>query len=60
MTSPSEIAGLSTLTHNILDENEPDSPELGGGTERDEVAIAIARIEVQTASQLPEYHHLVK
>ena len=59
-TSPSKIAGLGTLTHNILDENEPDSPELSGGTERGEVAVAIARIEVQTASQLPEYRHLVK
>jgi len=59
-TSPSKIAGLGTLTHNILNENEPDSPELSGGTERGEVAVAIARIEVQTASQLPEYRHLVK
>ena len=58
--SPSEIVGLSTLTHNILNENEPDSPELGNRTGRDEVAVAIARIEVQTASKLPQYCHLVK
>ena len=59
-TSPSKIAGLGILTHNIFDENELDSPELSGGTERGEVAVAIARIEVQTASQLLEYRHLVK